>query len=160
MDWNQQAEEMLNNWTSMQKNMWDAFFSNMNEMSKSPSEKLWDQTIAAGKQAIENTLNAQQEFQRSWVDYVKSVQGVPSQVVESAEQFQQMSKQWTETQKQLWVSWFDMVKDFDITKMSASWGATSSDPFQIWQDSTKKILDAQTDWMQAWMNAFSREQDA
>jgi len=159
MDWAKQSEEMVNNWTKIQKQLMETYFESMSEMTKSPSEKLWDTTVSTGKQAIKNTLSAQDEWVRSWIDYLKSIEGLPKQALESAEQFQDMSKNWLKTQGQLWDSWFEMLKKLDMTKMTSSWGTASSSPFQAWQDSTQKIMEAQAEWMRAWVKTFGGESD-
>ena len=157
MDWAKQSEEMINNWTQMQKQMMDAYFTSMAELTKSPSEKLWDQTIAAGKQAIQNTLKVQGEWIGSWVEYLQGIEGMPKQALDSAEQFQQMSRNWLDTQNQLWESWFEMLSQVDVNKMSAGWTGAAPTPLQAWQDSTRKIMDAQLEWMQAWAKFYSGE---
>ena len=160
-DWIKQSQEMVNNWTTMQMNVWNTFFDSIDDMRKSPSEQLWDQTISAGQQAIKNTFDAQQKIMRNWVNYIKGIEGVPRQVVESAEQYQNMSEHWLETQRQLWANWIEMFKNFDFSKMTTTWGASgAADPMKVWQDSSQKIMEAQAEWMRAWINAFSVPGDA
>ena len=154
-DWAEQTQEMVNNWTEMQKKVWSVYFDSMNEMRKSPSEKLWDQTVSAGQQAIKNSFSAQQEFLSSWVNYIKGIEGVPEQVMESSDQYQKMSEQWLDTQQQLWANWFEMLKNFDFSKLTATWSGAGTDPMKMWQDGAQKIVEAQADWMRAWVNAFS-----
>jgi len=80
---------------------------------------------------------------------------VPEQVMESTGQYQKMSEQWLDTQQQLWSNWFEMLKNFDFSKLTTSWSGAGTDPMKIWQESSQKIMEAQADWMRAWVNAFS-----
>lgn len=159
MDWNQQAQEMVNNWTESQKRLMDAYFESMTEMSKSPSERFWDQTIATGKQAINNTLSTQREWVSAWVENLKNIQGLPSQAVDSAEQYRDMTNSWLDSQGQLWNSWFDMLKNIDMSQYSGNISGTTSDPYQLWQENTKKMMETQADMMNSWLKAYGGEKD-
>lgn len=154
MDWTEQAQEMANNWTEMQKKLMDTYFESVSEMSKSPSEKLWDQTIATGKQAIANTLNAQKDWLNTWVENLKAIDGMPVQATESAEQYRQLSVNWLDTQNKLWDSWFEMLRKFDMSSYSGMGSGAATNPFQAWQESSTKIMEAQVAWMNSWMSAF------
>jgi len=158
MDWTNQTKEMMNQWTEMQKKMWEPFFANMPDGQKLSGEKQWEQTLAAGQQALKNTLAAQTEWLKNWVEYLKGMESVPLQVIESAEQMQEMSGRWEETQEKLWENWFEMLKGFDMSKMSSNWSEASQNPYQAWQESTKKIIDAQANLMSSWLKAYGGEQ--
>jgi len=159
MDWNKQSEEMVNNWMDMQKKMWDAFFSSMPEVGKSPSQKVWEQTLEAGQESIKNTLVAQTEWLRTWVEYLGTVQGVPTPVMESARQMQEMARRWSETQEQLWKNWFEMLKKFDMSKVPSGWTGAMQDPFKAWQENTQKVMEAQSEWMNAWTKMMGGKKD-
>jgi hypothetical protein len=160
MDWTKQSEQMVNNWMNMQKKMWDTFFASVPDVGKSPSQKVWEQTLVAGQELIKNSLTAQAEWLRTWVEYLGTVEGVPTQALESARQFQEMSKRWAETQEQLWGNWFEMLKKFDMSKVSGGWPGAAQDPFQTWQESTQKVMQAQVDWMNTWTKSMGAKKDA
>ena len=159
MDWTKQAEEMLNTWTETQKKLWDSFYESVPDFGKTPSEKLWDQTIATGKQALKNSMAAQADWLNTWVDYISNLEGVPPQALDSAKQYQEMSKRWSETQEHLWENWFDMLKKFDTSKMASGWAGVAQDPFKVWQESSQKVMESQADWMRSWMKAMGGQQD-
>ena len=150
---------MLNTWTETQKKLWETFYQSVPDFGKIPNEKLWEQAIATGKQAIKNTLAAQTDWLKTWVDYLENLEGVPPQAHESAKQFHEMSKRWMETQEQVWDNWFEMLKKFDASKIASSWTGIPQDPFQAWQESTQKVMETQTDWMRAWVKAMSGQKD-
>jgi hypothetical protein len=159
MDWSKQTEEMFNAWSEVQKKIWESYLKSVEEIGKSPSQKLWEQTVSVGEQAINNTLTAQSKLLQMWQEYLATLEDVPSQIVESTKQFQEMAGQWEGTQKQLWSNWFDMLKQFDFPKASESWSTGPSNPFQIWQESTQKVFEAQTEWLKAWTKAMGTTQD-
>lgn len=159
MDWTEQSEAMINNWMDMQKKMWDTFFTSMPEFNKSPSQKVWEQAIETGQLSLKNTLAAQKEWLGNWVEYLGTLQGVPEQVLDSARQMQDMADRWAETQEQLWQNWFDVLKKFDMSKVSSGWMGAVQDPYQMWKDNTQKIMQAQAEWMNTWMKMMGGKAD-
>jgi hypothetical protein len=79
---------------------------------------------------------------------------MPEQALQAMEQYQEMAKRWTETQESLWSAWFEMLKKMDSSQFTGSWGEMPMNPFQVWQDSTKMVMESQKEWMQTWMNQF------
>jgi hypothetical protein len=159
MDWSKQSEEMINAWSEAQKKMWDAYLKSVEDFGKTPDQKLWEQTIDLGEQAIDNTLKAQTEWVKMWREQLKTLEDVPAQIMESTKQFQDMAGQWEKTQKQLWGNWFEMLKQFDFSKVSGAWTSEPANPFQAWQESTQKVMEAQTEWMTAWTKSMGTTQD-
>jgi hypothetical protein len=47
-----------------------------------------------------------------------------------------------------------MLKKFDPSQFSGAWGSTPTDPFQVWQENTKQIMDTQMNWARAWLDQF------
>jgi DNA replication protein DnaD len=47
-----------------------------------------------------------------------------------------------------------MLKKMDPSQFTGTWGEMPKNPFQVWQDSTKMVMDTQMEWMQAWMDQF------
>jgi polyhydroxyalkanoate synthesis regulator protein len=154
MDWTKQNEAMFKAWTDTQKKMWDTFSESMAGFGKSPSEKLWEQTIKAGEELVKNSFAAQAEWMNAWSENFKNLEGMPSQATEALIQFQEMTERWAATQEKLWAAWFDMLKKMDPSQFTGTWGEMPKNPFQVWQDSTKMVMDTQMEWMQAWMDQF------
>jgi len=154
MDWTKQNEEMFKTWTQAQTKMWEAYSESIAGFGKSPGEKIWEQTIAAGEELVKNSLAAQTEWMKTWADNFKTLEGMPAQATEALDQFQEMTAGWAATQGKLWAAWFDMLKKFDPSQFAGTWGSLPKDPFQLWQESTKQVMDAQMEWMRAWMDQF------
>jgi len=154
MDWIKQNEAMFKAWTDTQEKMWQAYSESVSDFGKSPGKKMWGQTIKAGEDLVKNSLAAQMEWMSAWAENFKTLEGIPQQATESVTQFQEMAERWAATQEKLWVAWFDMLKKMDPSQFTGSWGEIPKNPFQVWQDSTKMVMDSQIEWMRAWMNQF------
>jgi len=154
MDWFKQSEEMFKAWTDTQQKMWETFSENVTNYGKSPGEKMWSQAINAGEELVKNSLTAQAEWMTSWSDSFKSMEGIPEQAAKSIDQFKEMTERWVTTQENLWSAWFEMLKKLDPSQFTPAWTEMPKNPFQVWQDSTKMVMDTQMEWMKTWMNQF------
>lgn len=154
MDWTKQSEAMFKAWTDTQEKMWENFSESMAGFGKSPGEKMWAQAIKAGEELVKNSLTAQAEWMKSWSENFKSLEGMPEQAAQAMAQFQEMTERWTATQGKLWGAWFEMLKKFDPSQFTGSWAEMPKDPFQVWQESTKMVMDTQMEWVKTWMDQF------
>jgi len=154
MDWTKQSEAMFKAWTDTQQNMWETFSESMSGFGKSPGEKMWAQAIKAGEELVKNSMAAQAEWMKSWSESFKSLEGMPEQAAQAVTQFQEMNERWTATQGKLWGAWFEMLKKFDPAQLTGSWAEMPKNPFQVWQESTKMVMDTQMEWVKTWMDQF------
>lgn len=155
MDWTKQSQEILKAWTDAQTKMWSAFSESVAGFGKSPSQKMWEQTIANSEELIKNTLAAQTDWLKAWAKNMEALEGMPEQAGESLKQFQEMTQRWAGTQEKLWAAWFGFLKKFDPTKSAVNWGEVAQNPFEFWQETTKQAMDAQMEWMKSWMSQFT-----
>ena len=159
MDWSKQSEEILKAWTDAQAKMWSAFTESFAGFGKSPTQRVWEQTITNGEDLIKNSLSAQTDWLKAWANNMVNLDGMPDQASDALNQFQEMLHRWAETQEKLWAAWFGFLKKFDPTKMVSAWGETSQNPFEFWQETTKQAMDAQMDFMKSWIGQFSNPSD-
>ena len=155
MDWTKQNEEMFKAWTQAQTKMWEAYTESVSGFGKTPGERIWEQTVAAGEELVKNSLAAQTEWMKTWAENFKILEGMPAGTAEALEQFQEMMAGWAATQEKLWAGWFDMLKQFDPSQFSGA----PKDPFQAWQESTKQVMNMQMDWARTWMDQFKTDQE-
>jgi hypothetical protein len=144
-------EEMMKNWMDNQKKLWDGFFDTVQGFEKPQSAQTWEHVVALSEETFKKSSQAQTDWVQMWVRSLTSVPGLPNQASESAKQFQEMYQRWNETQERLWSTWFAMLKGFDPSKGMGAWAGMSANPFQMWQESTRKMVDAQFEWMRMWM---------
>ena len=154
MDWTKQSQEMFKTWSDAQTKMWDAFVESTAGFGKSPTQKMWEQGLAKGKEMIKNTLEAQTEWLKAWAANLEGLEGMPEQAKGALSQFQETTQRWADTQEKLWGTWFDMLAKFDPTKATGGWGESAQNPFQVWQDAAKQAMDAQMAWMKNWADQF------
>jgi hypothetical protein len=153
MDWTKQSEEMMKAWTQAQTKMWEAYSERVASFGKSPGEKAWEQMIAAGEELVKNSLAAQADWAKNWVENFKNLDGMPEGATEALKQFKEMTEQWATTQGKLWTAWFDMLRKFDSSQFASAWPTSMpKDPFQFWQESVKQVMDSQMEWVRAWMD--------
>jgi hypothetical protein len=158
MDWSDQMEGMMKAWMNTQKSMWNSFFETMQGAGKSQSSKVWDQTLNVGEQVMDNIFKAQEEWMQAWVEGLDKIEGMPEAGMAYAKQFQEMAKHWSETQKKLWANWLGNLRSFDPDKRPGSWESGMDDLFKTWQDSTRKIMETQADWMRTWTSTAKKDE--
>ena len=155
MEWMKQAEEMTKTWTEAQKKMWDNWLKTT-QQSFGPSQvpEIWQKMVETWEGSVESTLDAQAEWMRMWANNLSSIEGTPKETVD---QVQEMAKRWSESQKQLWASWFEMARKFDPAKMPGLGEETGQQFFQVWQESAQKVMDAQAEWVRTWTGEKPKE---
>lgn len=146
MDWTKQTEEMTKVWIDTQKKMWDNWLGTTQHFEKTQAAEFWAKTLNMWEESVKNTLNAQAEWTRTWADSIKSIEGAPKEVGDWAQQAHEMSKQWAEAQKQLWDSWFAVVKKFDPSKAAPDWSEEGQKMYKTWQETSQKVMNAQAEW--------------
>ena len=88
-------------------------------------------------------LDAQLEGTRRWAENFTIAKGTPQETAEWAKQGQDLITRWTDTQKQLWGSWFELVKKLDASNM-INWPRDGQKFLQSWQETIQK---AQAEWV-------------
>lgn len=156
MAWTKQSEEMFKTWTESQTKMWNEWLKAMQGFGKSPSSQVWDKTVEAWDESITKILDAQSDWTRRWIESFTANQGAPKEMVEWAKQGQEMSSRWTETQKQLWTGWFQIVKKLDPTgtgMTGINWAGEGQKFVQGWQEAIQKAMDSQAEWVRQWSSS-------
>ena len=151
MNWNTQFEDMMKTWTDTQKKVWDSYFDSIQGLGKSQSTRMWESTLSMGEDMLKDMLKTQAQGLTAWVDGLAKMENVPAQTVESARQFQEMATRWNKTQAELIENWFSMMKKFIPSTPTTDWMEMPQAMFKTWQETTQSIMDAQTKWMNSWM---------
>lgn len=151
MDWTKQSQEMFQTWTDTQKKMWDSWLQTMQKGGEPfQNNEIWQKTIETWENTVNSTISTQAEWMHKWTDTLNSQKNVPDEFVKWAEQTDRMMDQWNTTQKQLWESWFDMMKKADLSNVSLPFDVESKKAFETWQESAQKIQEAQKQMMKMW----------
>jgi hypothetical protein len=148
-EWTKQAEEMFKAWSEAQKSLMDKWVESVKSLG-SPDTEMWAKTLETWEETAKNTFSSQAKWTESWIENLKSTEGLPEQAVESINRFQEMAGRWNNTQEELWAKWFTMLKDMDFSQSAEKMTETMKNPLQAWQQATQKVMDAQADWMRIW----------
>ncbi len=152
-DWTKQAEEMIHTWTEAQKRMRDTWMEAIQNLGGPQSTEMWARATTAWEETVKRTLEAQAQWARMWVESFTSTPNAPKEITELAHQGQEIMKQWTEAQQRLWEGWFEMVRNFDASKLATTWDKQGAqNMMQVWQESTQKALNAQAEWIRRWVS--------
>lgn len=151
MDWAKHNAEMMKAWTEAQKQMWDNWLEAMQSATgQNQATEMWQTTVSTWEQTVNSTLDAQAGWIDLWADSLTAQSSLPKEVIEWAEQAQEMVKNWGETQRQLWQGWFDLMKQAEPPNMATAWGEEGQKVFAAWQESAQKMMDAQMKWAGQW----------
>lgn len=153
MEWTKQFEEMSKAWAQTQQKMWSNWAETAQTMSQKQAGVAWSSMIDAWQMSMNQLLDAQAEGVRLWMDNADSLPNTPQGAHEWMLMCNDMTQHWTDTQKQLWNNWFDLVKEFSPEKFSEQMGipATPNDPMlKFWQDAAQTVNNAQQEWAKTW----------
>ena len=155
MEWTKQFEEMSQTWAQTQQKMWNNWAEAAQSMGQKQAGTAWRSMIDAWQMSMNQLLDAQTEGMRLWADNADSLPNTPQGAQEWMQMCSNMTQHWTDTQKQLWNSWFELVKEFNPEKMSAPMGTPPTGGEQMlkfWQDAAQTMNSAQQEWSKAWSN--------
>jgi hypothetical protein len=117
----------------------------MQGFGQSPSTQLWEKTVDTGNQTIQKLLDAQVEGARLWAQNITKAKGT-EEAGEWGKQGQDLIVRLTETQKQLWANWFELVKKLDPSNVM-NWTGEGQKFVQTWQETLQKAFNAQAEWL-------------
>jgi hypothetical protein len=153
MDWTKQLEEMSKAWTQTQQKMWTNWAETAQTMSQNQAKAAWGAMIDAWQMSMNQLLDAQADGVRQWADNADALPNTPQGAHEWMLMCNDMTQHWTDTQKQLWNNWFDLVKEFNPAQFGDQMGVppASGEPMlKFWQDAAQTMNNAQQEWTKTW----------
>ena len=147
-EWNKQMEEMVRNWTDMQRQMWDQWLQSVKSTGFPGAsgaeewQKEYQRQLEAWEKAVRDALEAQLTWTREFTNKAGSSEHAPEAMNEMLRQSQEMMKSWTEAQAKLWDAWFDSVKNMDPSQMAGQWETDGQQVLKAWQEATQRAQDA------------------
>jgi hypothetical protein len=146
MDWFQQTQEMMKGLMDSQQKLWQSW----TEGAQTSPASNWTKTLKTWENSFKNFMDTQATWTRMWVRGLSE-----NTEIEGIEDFtksvEEMTHKWVETQQKLWENWFEMLKQFDPEKTSATIKTDAEKAMTLWQDNMKKVLDTQTEWFNQWL---------
>jgi hypothetical protein len=147
MDSIRQMQDLARSWTEAQQKIWSDMMG-MTQVSASAPAESWNRTIELWERSVNQALDAQAEWVRTWGESVTRGSSTQEDAREWVRRGQEAFEQWNKQQKQLWAAWFSMAR-----QLLASSGAGSDQVqrvLQAWQDAVRQAMKTQSDWTQRW----------
>jgi len=156
-EWTKQTEEFVRTWAETQKKLWGGWVELAEQQTgRAPLAETWRKTVDAWEAAVKSGLQAQLDLARTVSDNVAAVKDVSRDVREWSEQTEQLGARWNAAQKQLWESYFQMVRKAVPGTLVGRLDEENQKLFRVWQESVDKIAAAHSAWARTWTEQASR----
>jgi len=149
------SESLINTWAQTQQKLLTNWLDTVQRLSGTQSPDLWTQTVDAWQASVKETLDAQQEWIRQWTAALANTKGVPQELQDLARQGQEQLQPWLDAERQLWQSWFDIVKDINFKVQPGTSAQAGSNLLQLWQETARKMIETQTTLARQWTSGFT-----
>jgi hypothetical protein len=156
MSANPSGEQMIKAWAESQRQLLTNWMDMVRAGGGTPDAKIWNETVDSWRTAVMNTLDTQATWTRTWIDSMAKTPGAPDEMQTLLREGQDNFQHWIDAQRQLWQNWFDVMRE--TTKGAARGKASADQPGEglvdLWSSTTRSLLDAQTEWVRRWSDAF------
>ena len=150
-NWTKQTDDMLQALTDTQKRIWGIWTEAAEQQaSQAQLADTWRKAVDTWEAAVRNGLETQDAAMRSLGDNVSAVPAIPPDLLEWAAQTRALNARWTEAQRELWESYFAMVRKAVPVKMLGTIDDENRKLFAAWQESVEKVGAAQLAWTRMW----------
>ncbi|MEN9934239.1 MAG: hypothetical protein RLZZ387_818 [Chloroflexota bacterium] len=157
-DWLNQTEELMRTWTKAQQSMWETWRANMPSATAQPAAaETWAQSVQAWQDVMQKSLTAQADFVKFWSESMTSAPMAPAQMQEMSALIADTTRQWTETQSQIYSSWLDAVAKADAAAMAQSWDDGTRKAFETWRATASSAIKAQRKLAESWTGTVKQE---
>lgn len=151
IDWTKQTEEALQSWADAQKQLWSGWVDAAGQqVNQTQLTDTWRKAVDTWEEAVKNGLKAQDEWSRTLSENMAAVPNVPKDIQVWANQTQEVGAHWNTAQKDLWESYFGMVRKAVPVKALGTVEAENQKLFDTLQAAVEKITAAQSEWGQMW----------
>jgi hypothetical protein len=150
------GENLIKVWAETQQKLLTNWLDTVRGFGGTPSLELWTKTVEAWQTSVKETLDARARWMQAWTETLATAQGTPEELRALAKQGREALQRWTEVERQLWQSWFNIVKDINFRIEPGTGAQAGRDLVQTWQEAAHKMIDTQADWVRRWTDAGSR----
>jgi hypothetical protein len=109
--------------------------------------------VEAWQASVKETLDAQAQWTREWTETLARSKGTPEELQELARQGRDLFQRWTEAERQIWQSWFNIVRDINFRPDAGT--SPQANMIQLWQESAHRMIDAQASLVKQWTSVFT-----
>ena len=148
------TESLIKTWAETQQKLLTNWLDTVRSFSGAPGPEIWSKTVEAWQASVKETLDAQEKWTREWTETLAHTKGTPEELRELAQQGRDLFQRWTDAERQIWQSWFNIVKDINFRPESGT--SPQAAMIQLWQESAHKMIDTQASLVQHWTSVFTR----
>lgn len=149
MLWSERVLEMMQVWTQTQQRMWSSWLETILGIGRAPTPDIRAKIIDIWEQSVNHMLEAQSDWMRMWAENFKNMEGAPENIKNWADQSQEGLDRWNDTQRQLWVNLFDILRKAAPGATADSLEKEAAAIFRTWQESARKVMEQQMHWFPA-----------
>jgi hypothetical protein len=150
----QSQQDVTQSWAEAQRRLWEGWLEAMRQAGAglSPATaatptRVLARAIDTWEPFVRQTLEAQSAAMQAWVDGLAGAPNVPEQVRLQLQQVQELTRGWTETQRQLWDAMFAAVRQVAASATEQRTPAAQLPAIELWQQIAGPVLEAQATWL-------------
>ena len=147
-------ESMLKIWSETQQKLLTDWLDTLRRLGGTPTMELWTKTVDAWQSSVKETVDARAESTRQLIETLANAKGTPEELRELARKEQEQVQHWAEAERELWQSWFNIVRHLNFRPEPGA--QAGRDLVQLWQDSARKMIDAQAALVRRWTGGTTR----
>lgn len=157
---NSSGEQMMKAWADAQRQVLTNWLDTVRTAGSAgvvPDAKVWNSTVDSWRTAVMNTLDAQAIWTRTWIDSMSKAPGIPDEMQTLMREGRENIEHWADAQRQLWQSWFDLMKETGKSEARGKAAANQSGEtlIDLWSSTAHSLLDAQSEWVRRWSDTFA-----
>ena len=149
-------EKVMKTWGESQQKLMTDWLDTLRRLGGTPTLELWRKTVDTWQTSVKETLDAQMEWTRQWTETLANAKGTPEELRELARKEQVQVQHWAEAERELWQSWFNIVRHLNFRPEPGAGAQAGGDLVQLWQDSARKMIDAQAALVRRWTGGTTR----
>src|SRR6266568_3336831 len=119
-------ESLLKTWAEAQQKLLTDWLDTLRRLGGTPTLELWTKTVDAWQSSVKETVDARAESTRQLIETLANAKGTPEELRELARKEQEQVQHWAEAERELW------------------------------QDSARKMIDAQAALVRRWTGGTTR----
>jgi len=156
-------EDVTRSWAETQRRLWDGWLAAINQAGSGlPTAAGANPTVVLARVIdtwepfVRQTLDAQAAAMQSWVEGLSAAPNVPEHLRPQLQQVQELTRGWTDTQRQMWEAMFAVARQFtSATSHGQPANGQPAHPPQMpnmdmWQQFARPALEAQATWLRNW----------
>jgi hypothetical protein len=148
-------ESLFKNWADSQQKLLTDWLDTLRKLGGTPTMELWKTTVDAWQNSVKQTLDAHTAWTHQWIEVLTNAKGTPEELQTLVRQGKEQLQQWTEAERDLWQSWFNVVREINFKPESGDKQQVANDLLQLWQENAYKMIDAQANFVRRWSSGIT-----